>query len=208
MKVLLLKDVYKLGRAGEVKKVAAGYARNYLIPQRLAVPATEGALKQSERIKTEADKERAILNQEMEGIAEILKGQRLTFGVRASETGRLYGSVSARHIAERIQEAFEVELNNTQIDHQPIRELGQYAVPIRLTIDLVPEVDVVVHREGEPPESVLEEEEVETEAEETQETAEEMVEFEPPASEAEETEEEQEEQEEEEEEEAPQPELA
>ena len=79
MKVLLLQDVYKLGRAGDVKRVANGYGRNYLIPQGLAVLATPGALKQAERIAAEADQQRALLNQEMSGVAEQLQGMTLTF---------------------------------------------------------------------------------------------------------------------------------
>ena len=72
MKVLLLKDVYKLGRAGDVKKVADGYGRNYLLPKGLAVLATPGALKQSEHIRAQATVHRAQLNQEMGSVAEVL----------------------------------------------------------------------------------------------------------------------------------------
>jgi large subunit ribosomal protein L9 len=84
MKVLLLKDVYKLGRAGEVKRVADGYGRNFLLPQGLAVLATPGALKQAEHIRTQADAQRAVINKEMSGIAEKLQGITLTFP-RASQ---------------------------------------------------------------------------------------------------------------------------
>jgi len=104
MKVLLLQDVYKLGRAGDVKKVANGYGRNYLIPQGLAVLATPGAMSQADTIRVEADKQRAIINEEMSGIAEMLKDVTLTFPARASETGRLYGSINTRMIVEAINE--------------------------------------------------------------------------------------------------------
>ena len=73
MKVLLMKDVYKLGRAGDVKRVADGYGRNFLLPQGLAVLATPGALKQVEKIKTQAAAQRAAINEEMGGTAEILR---------------------------------------------------------------------------------------------------------------------------------------
>ena len=89
MKVLLLKDVYKLGRAGDVKKVADGYGRNYLIPQGLAALATPGALKQAEHIKSKATIQRAILNKEMDVVAQKLVGVVLTFSAKASETGKL-----------------------------------------------------------------------------------------------------------------------
>jgi large subunit ribosomal protein L9 len=169
MKVLLLKDVYKLGRAGDVKKVAAGYGRNYLIPQGLAIMATADAIKMSERIRVTADKERAVLNNELSGVAEQINGMRLTFAARASETGRLYGSVNNNMIAEAIHSETNIELNSRQIDAQPLRELGEYTIPIRLTIDLIPEVTVVVYREGEAPpvpgEEEAEEEEGAVEAE-------------------------------------------
>jgi large subunit ribosomal protein L9 len=151
MKVLLLKDVYKLGRAGDVKKVANGYGRNYLIPQGLAVLATPGALKQAERIRATADARRVVLNQEMGGVAEKLIGQVLTFAVRASETGRLFGSVTTRMVADMINEKLGVEISHRQVELEPIRILGKYIAPIRLTIDLAPELSVIVHREGAAP---------------------------------------------------------
>ncbi len=155
MKVLLLQDVYKLGRAGDVKKVANGYGRNYLIPQGLAIPATPGALKRAEKIREEANKKRAVLNQEMSGVAEQLANLVLTFPARASETGRLYGSINTRMIAEALSEKVGVEINHRQIDSQPLRMIGEHIINIRLTVDLVPEVKVIVYREGETLASVL-----------------------------------------------------
>lgn len=153
MKVLLLKDVYKLGRAGEVKKVAAGYGRNYLIPQGLATRATEGALKQAERIKKHAAEERARLNQELSAIAERLDGLTLSFGVKAGETGKLYGSITNSMIADAVEEETGAKIERRDIDSQSLKTLGVHNIPIRLTIDLVPELTVLVHREGEAPES-------------------------------------------------------
>lgn len=151
MKILLLKDVYKLGRAGDVKKVADGYGRNYLIPQGFAVLATAGAIKQAEAIRQQAAQERAARNQEMTLIAEKLKGLYLTFPARASETGKLYGSVTTEMIANAIQQKTGVEISRRQIESQPLRALGKYQVGIHLTVDLVPQVTVIVHREGETP---------------------------------------------------------
>jgi large subunit ribosomal protein L9 len=160
MKVMLLKDVYKLGRAGDVKKVADGYGRNYLLPQGLAVLATPGVLKQTERIREHATRERTRLNQELGSVADQLNGVELTFAVKAGETGRLYGSVTTSNIAEEIEKVTGVKVERRQVDSQPIKTLGVHTVNVRLTIDIVPEVKVVVHREGEPPESVYELEEV------------------------------------------------
>ena len=151
MKVLLIKDVYKLGRAGEIKKVAAGYGRNYLIPQGLAIQATRGAMQQAERISIKATERRAALNEELGDVAEVLNGKTITYAVKAGETGRLYGSVSNEEIIKTIAANYEIELERRQVETEPIRQLGTYNVPIHLTMDLVPEITVIVHREGEPP---------------------------------------------------------
>lgn len=149
MKVLLLKDVYKLGRAGDVKRVADGYGRNFLLPQGMAILATPEALKMAERIKEKANVQRAIVNQEMDGVAKQIAGLTLIFPAKASETGKLYGSVTTQMIAEAIKAKSGVEVARRQIDSQPLRMLGEYKVHIRLTVDLIPTIDVVVHREGE-----------------------------------------------------------
>src|SRR5512138_1907368 len=149
MKVLLIKDVYKLGRAGDVKKVADGYGRNFLLPQGMALLATEGALKQSEKIRTEATKKRAALNNEMSSVAEVIKDMKLAFASKAGETGKLYGSITAQDVSDAIKAKTGVEVKRQQIDLQPIRNLGEHKVHIRLTMDLIPEITVVVYREGE-----------------------------------------------------------
>jgi large subunit ribosomal protein L9 len=151
MRVLLLKDVYKLGRAGDVKRVADGYGRNFLLPQGLAVLATPGALKQSEHIRARANEQRAVLNNEMSAIAEKIKDMRLFFPAKASETGKLYGSITNAMIAEAISKKAAVDVNRRQIDIEPVRTLGEHVVRVRLTVDLIPTISVFVHREGESP---------------------------------------------------------
>jgi large subunit ribosomal protein L9 len=149
MKVLLIKDVYKLGRAGDVKKVADGYARNYLIPQGLAILATPGALKRVEAIRAQAAARRAALNNELSGVAQQLEGLVLTFPARAGETGKLYGSITPLMIAEAINKKLGTQITRHQIETEPIRTLGEHSVRVRLTVDLIPEIRVIVHREGE-----------------------------------------------------------
>ncbi len=149
MKVLLIKDVYKLGRAGDVKRVADGYGRNYLIPQGFAVLATPGALKQADRIRTRAAEQRALLNEEMSAVAERLTGLKLTFAARAGETGKLYGSITSQDVAEAIHARTGVAIKRQQIDMQPLRTLGEHTIRIRLTMDLIPEIKAIVYREGE-----------------------------------------------------------
>lgn len=149
MKVLLVKDVYKLGRAGDVKRVADGFGRNYLLPQGMAVLATPGALKQVESIRTKSATERAVLNKEMGGLAEKLTGVFVAFGSKAGETGKLYGSITTAMIAEALTKKVGFNIDRHQIETQPIRILGEFKVLVRLTVDLIPEVKVIVHREGE-----------------------------------------------------------
>ncbi|HUH96104.1 MAG TPA: 50S ribosomal protein L9 [Anaerolineales bacterium] len=149
MKVLLIKDVYKLGRAGDVKKVADGYGRNFLLMHGMAVLATPGAMKTAEKIRKQAEIKRAALNTELKDLADHINGITLTFSAKAGETGKLYGSITSQDVARAIQEQTRYEVKRQQIDMQPIREAGEFKVHVRLTIDLVPEIKVIVHREGE-----------------------------------------------------------
>jgi large subunit ribosomal protein L9 len=157
MKVMLIKDVYKLGRAGDIKKVADGYGRNFLIPQGFAVLATAGALKQAERVRKQAEVRRAEQNSELKGLADQIAGVTVTFGAKAGETGKLYGSITTQDVATAISEQTRFEVKKQQIDMQPIRNLGEFTAHVRLTMDLVPEVRIIVHREGEAFEEALEE---------------------------------------------------
>lgn len=154
MKVLLIKDVYKLGRAGDIKKVADGYGRNFLVSQGFAVLATEGALKQVQKIKAQAEIRRNAQNDELRGLSEQVAGVTLTFPAKAGETGKLYGSITTQDVATALSEQTRFEVKRQQVDMQPIRALGEFTAHIRLTMDLVPEIKIIVHREGESAESV------------------------------------------------------
>ena len=156
MKVLLLKDVYKLGHAGDIKKVADGYGRNYLLPQGLAVLATTSAVKQAETLRQNAAITRAKLKEELAGVAEKLNALTLTFAVKAGETGKLYGSITPAMIADEIKKLSGLEVDRRNVGHQPLRELGEYKLPVRLTTDLVPAVKIIIYREGEKLKAVTE----------------------------------------------------
>ena len=149
MKVLLIKDVYKLGRAGDIKKVADGYGRNFLLPQKLAVLATPGALKHVEKIRSQAEIRRTEQNSELKDLANQINGITVVFAAKAGETGKLYGSITTQDVANAVQEKTRYEVKKQQIDMQPIRNLGEFIAHVRLTMDLVPEVKIIVHREGE-----------------------------------------------------------
>lgn len=157
MKVMLVKDVYKLGRAGDIKKVADGYGRNFLISQGFAVLATPGAVKQAERIRKQAEVRRAAENSELQGLADQIKDVVLTFAAKAGETGKLYGSITTQDVATAVTEQVRFEIKKQQVDMQPVRNLGEFTAQIRLTMDLVPEVKILVHREGEAYEEQTEE---------------------------------------------------
>ncbi|MHB0924530.1 MAG: 50S ribosomal protein L9 [Bellilinea sp.] len=199
MKVLLIKDVYKLGRAGDIKRVADGYGRNFLLPKGLAVLATAEALKKVEAIRSEAAVQRQALNSEMSGVAEILAGKVFAFASKAGETGKLYGSITTQMIADAIQAKLDIKVDRHQIEVSPIRMLGEHKAHIRLTVDLVPEITVIVHREGEvlavekapqaapvvePIAEVVPPEEPATEAAQAEEPAAEAAQAEEPAAEA------------------------
>ena len=182
MKVLLIKDVYKLGHAGEVKKVADGYGRNYLLPQGLAILATPGALKQAEGIRSRAAASRQMLNAELGGLASQIDGQTVTFSSKAGETGKLYGSITTQDIADELSKVIGAQIDRKQVETQPIRVLGEHKVKIRLTMDLTPEIKVMVYREGEAiPSTVAPVTEKKSKAEET--PVEVPVEPEPPTEE-------------------------
>jgi len=149
MKVLLLKDVYNLGRAGDVKKVADGYARNFLIPQKMAMLATAGAMTHVERIKDAAAKQRQVLNEEMAGLAEQIAGLELNFKAKVGESGKLFGSVTQQMIADAITEKIKTNVDRHWVESQPLREEGEHFVKIRLTFDLIPEVKVIIESEEE-----------------------------------------------------------
>jgi large subunit ribosomal protein L9 len=159
MKVMLVKDVYKLGRAGDIKKVADGYGRNFLIPQGFAVLATAGAMNQIQKIKAQAEVRRSAQNEELKGLADMIKEVKLTFAAKAGDTGKLYGSITTQDIAAALTEKVRFEVKRQQVDIQPIRTLGEFTAHVRLTMDLVPELKIVVHREGESADGKVEEEE-------------------------------------------------
>jgi large subunit ribosomal protein L9 len=149
MKALLIKDVYKLGRAGDVKRVADGFGRNFLIPQGFAVLATPGALKQVEKIRKQAAEKRTLLNTEMGAVAEKLASLSIAFAAKAGETGKLYGSITTQDLVNAIKTKSGIEIKKQQVDMQPLRTLGEHKAHIRLTMDLVPDIKIQVFREGE-----------------------------------------------------------
>lgn len=149
MRVILVRDVPHLGRAGQVVEVADGYGRNYLIPRGLAVPATAGNLRQLEE-RADAQRRRAERElAEARGVAERIDGRTVTVRARAGEQGRLFGSVTAQHVAEALARELGAAVDRRRIElDEPIRHLGAYRVAVRLHPQVTAHVTVQVAPEG------------------------------------------------------------
>lgn len=146
MKVLLTKNVEHLGVAGDIKEVSGGYGRNYLLPQGMAVIATRGAIKQAEERLAAQRKREAVLRQEAEVLAQRMAGVTLTFVERVGENDRLFGSVTASDIADKLQAAIGVDIDRRRIElDEPIKRVGDFVVHYRIITGVVAEVKVVVN---------------------------------------------------------------
>jgi large subunit ribosomal protein L9 len=145
MEVILRQAVEKLGQPGDVVKVSAGFARNYLLPRGIAYAATPGNLKRIAQEKARLD---AAENERRGGAQEIatrLENVSLTFSARVGEEGKLFGSVTASDIAEQLHGQGFTMIEKRQIDlHDPIKALGVYRVPVRLHADVKPDIMVWV----------------------------------------------------------------
>ena len=148
MEVILREDVEKLGNRGEVVKVAAGYARNFLLPRRLAVAATDANRKIVEQERQAHLRKEAKLKSEAEDLGQLLGGVSITIAQKAGENDQLFGSVTAKDVADALAaKNFTIDRRKVQLD-EPIKQLGEYKVPLRLHRDVVIEVTVTVVREG------------------------------------------------------------
>jgi len=148
MKIVLRQDVPKLGEAGSVQTVADGYARNFLIPKGLAVVATPGELKTAAH--NQAVKDRKVVKQEqlLQALADKIDGRRLEFTARAGTGGRLYGSITAGDVAERLSALVGEEIDRRRVVlDDPIRSMGEHRVTVHLVGRLRPQVTVLVQGE-------------------------------------------------------------
>ncbi len=148
LEVILKRDIYKLGERGDVVRVANGYARNYLYPQRLAIPADKGSLKHLAAMRSAADREAVKMRGDAERQLAALEGISVRVVARASLNNQLYGSVKAREVAAKLAEiGIEVDRNRIQLT-SPIRTLGDYDVPIHIYKDLSSTIKLEVRAEG------------------------------------------------------------
>jgi len=149
MEVILREDVEKLGARGQVVKVAAGYARNFLLPKRMAVAATEANKKIVEQERQAHLKKEAKAQGEAQELAQIMAGATVRIAQKAGENDQLFGSVTSKDIAEALTaQNYNIDRRKIQLD-DPIRQLGEYKVPVRLHKDVTVEITVVVEKEVE-----------------------------------------------------------
>lgn len=145
---ILLEDVEQLGQRGEPVDVSPGYLRNYLIPRKLAAPATPGALEQAQRRQLAIEKAEKTRAEREEQAASLLSKTVLTIYQRAGEDGKLFGSVGAKEIADAIQDARDLRIDRRKIRlEQPIREIGTHMVEIELADGAIATVKTIVTEE-------------------------------------------------------------
>ena len=148
MKVILTTDVAKLGKSGEMKVVADGYANNFLIPQRMAVPAAGGAFRAWQHDIASREEKRKREREEAEIAARRIESTTLTMGVKVGEGGKLYGSITAKDIADALgRRGIVVDRHKIELD-EPLKTLGTYKVAVKVFTGMTPEVTVVVEPKG------------------------------------------------------------
>ena len=146
---ILLEDVESLGQRGEPIDVAPGYLRNFLIPRKLAAPATPGALEQAQQRQAAAEKAAALRAEREEQAASLLSKTVLTIQQRADDGGKLFGSVGPKEIVEAIREARDLRIDRRKVRlEQPIREIGTHMVEIELADGAVASVKTIVAEES------------------------------------------------------------
>jgi large subunit ribosomal protein L9 len=149
VKIVLTQDVQDLGHAGDVKNVAVGYARNYLIPQGLATAATPAAMEQAERLRSAGARRDERIAVRAAELAEQLAATTLTFEAKAGEKGRLYGSITTAEIADALSQQIGESFDRRKhILSDPIRHVGEHIVPVRLSAEVTAEVKVLVNPAG------------------------------------------------------------
>lgn len=152
VEVILREDIPKLGNKGDIVNVKPGYARNYLLPQKLALPATPGTRKQVEEMRAAAARKAAHQKGAAEQVAAQLAELALDFTKRASDQGQLFGSVTSLDIAEALADkGFTFDRRKIEMD-APLKALGEFAVPVYLHREVTARVTVRVLREGGEPE--------------------------------------------------------
>src|SRR3954467_3346883 len=147
MEVILREDIENLGTRGQLVKVAPGYARNFLLPKRMAVAATEANRKIVEQERQSYLRKEAKVKGEAEDLAKIMTGTTVTITQKAGENDQLFGSVTSKDIADALAaKNYTIDRRKIQLD-EPIKTLGEYKIPVRLHKEVTAEITVVVAKE-------------------------------------------------------------
>jgi large subunit ribosomal protein L9 len=148
VKVILTNDVTALGKSGDMKNVAEGYARNFLIPQKLAVPASGGAYRAWQHDIASREEKRRREREEAEIYATRIASTTLTMGVKVGEGGKLYGSITSKDIADALaRRGIVVDRHKVELD-EPLKSLGTYKVAVKVLPGVSPEVTIIVEPKG------------------------------------------------------------
>jgi large subunit ribosomal protein L9 len=148
MKLVLTHDVPKVGKVGDIKEVADGYARNFLLPRGMAVEATSGQLKRLQEQRVQEKKREDKNRSELQALADRLQGATVTFTMRVGEGGKLYGSISSKDVGDALEEQAKIVVDRRRVElDEPIRTLGTHQVAVHVAGDLRPLVTVVVQEE-------------------------------------------------------------
>jgi len=152
MKVVFLESIPGGAHAGDTKEVKNGYARNYLLPRGLALPATKMAIEQAQARSRAEQRKQAALDSDAQVIANRITGEPVRLRARVGETGRLYGSVTAADIAEALSARAGTEIDRRTVElGEPIRQVGEYTIHIRFTRNVGADLKVIVESESDEP---------------------------------------------------------
>lgn len=156
MNVVFLKDVEGVAQGGDIKEVKNGFARNYLLPKQLAVPANHNSLRRTGRLQTDAAATRLKLLSDMHSLAEAISGTQITLEMRAGASGKLYGSVTTTTVASRLSEltSRDIDRRVVMID-DPIREVGVFDIRLQLHAEVEATITAVVYPTGTDPEDTI-----------------------------------------------------
>jgi large subunit ribosomal protein L9 len=150
MKVIFLKDVPK-GKRGEIKEVADGYARNFLFPKGMALPATPSAIKEAKLLLDKKVEHQARHQEEQSKVAQELEGKELRFKAKAGAKGRLHGAITSASIAEELSRLTGVEIDKKRVEiDKPLHQLGDYEIVINLGTGSVAKIKVMIEEETAP----------------------------------------------------------
>jgi large subunit ribosomal protein L9 len=149
MKVVFIEDISAKEKKGDIKEVSNGYARNYLLPRGLALPATSGALKAAEKISQAREKKRVRQHDEYAELAKLIEGKELRFKGKASSKGTLHGSITSADIADRLSSLINVDIDKKKIAlKNSLHNIGEYEVEVVFTKDATAKIMVVIEREA------------------------------------------------------------